>query len=452
MVRADTRTGGREAAGGVIGGGGALAVGKPATATAPGFSWVKLTDVARLESGHTPSRRQDSYWNGGIPWVGIRDATGNHGRVITQTAQNISQAGLENSSARILPEGTVCLSRTASVGYVVIMGAPMATSQDFVNWVCGPGISASYLRYILVSEQQAVRKFAHGSTHQTVYYPEAKAFHVCLPDKEEQQAIADVLGALDEKIALNERIAATARQLCRAFMQALWIEGGAPSLTDRDIELREGWRRTSLGQLCAEGAGAIQTGPFGSQLHASDYVRSGIPSVMPQNIGDNVISEGGIARIAEADADRLSKYLLAEGDIVYSRRGDVKRRALVREHEAGWLCGTGCLRVRVGTATRPLFMSYYLGEPEIQDWVARHAVGATMPNLNTSILGEVPVVLPPADVVDGVHERLAAMDRSTVQVTNENRTLADLRDTLLPQLVTGKLRVKDAVRAVEEAV
>ncbi|MEU3406839.1 restriction endonuclease subunit S [Streptomyces sp. NPDC006670] len=273
-----------------------------------------------------------------------------------------------------------------------------------------------------------------------------------LPPRAEQQAIAEVLGALDDKMALNGQIAATICMLCRAVMEALWGAGRVPSLTDREGTLANGWRRVTLGQLCAEGGGLIQTGPFGSQLHASDYVESGIPSVMPQNIGDNVISEDKIARIKGSDAERLSKYLLAEGDIVYSRRGDVKRRALVREHEAGWLCGTGCLRVRLGTSTSPLFISYYLGEPAIQDWIAQHAVGATMPNLNTSILGEVPVVLPPNEVVDRVHERLAALDASAAHVTHENRTLAELRDTLLPELVTGKLRVKDAARAVQEFV
>jgi type I restriction enzyme, S subunit len=268
----------------------------------------------------------------------------------------------------------------------------------------------------------------------------------------EQLAIAEVLGALDDKIAVNERIAVTSRNLSRAVMEELWVKGGVTSRVSGSAIPRSGWRRTTLGALCASGGGSIQTGPFGSQLHASDYVESGIPSVMPQNIGDNFISEQGIARIASADAQRLSKYLLMEGDIVYSRRGDVKRRALVRNYEAGWLCGTGCLRVRVGTAAKPLFISHYLGEPEIQDWIVQHAVGATMPNLNTAILGDVPVVLPPRHELAWVDDRLSGLDASVAHVQHENRTLAELRDTLLPLLTTGKLRVKDAVRSVEEAL
>lgn len=95
------------------------------------------------------------------------------------------------------------------------------------------------------------------------------------------------------------------------------------------------WLPTTLGEACKRGGGDIQTGPFGSQLHAADYVPAGIPSIMPQNIGDNRISEDGIARITDEDAQRLSRYLVRPGDIVYSRRGDVERRALIRDHEDG---------------------------------------------------------------------------------------------------------------------
>ena len=85
----------------------------------------------------------------------------------------------------------------------------------------------------------------------------------------------------------------------------------------------------ALGVIFQEGGGDIQTGPFGSQLHASDYVLSGIPSIMPANIKEGRVSEEGLARISEVDAKRLSKYLTKAGGIVYGRRGDVERCALI---------------------------------------------------------------------------------------------------------------------------
>lgn len=115
---------------------------------------------------------------------------------------------------------------------------------------------------------------------------------------------------------------------------------------------------------------------------------------MPQNIGDNRISEDGIARITPEDAQRLSRYLVHAGDIVYSRRGDVERRALIRDNENGWLCGTGCLRIRFGEGVNPSYAAHYLGHPLVREWIVRHAHGATMPNLNTSILSALPFVVP----------------------------------------------------------
>ncbi|WP_138381166.1 restriction endonuclease subunit S [Luteithermobacter gelatinilyticus] len=184
------------------------------------------------------------------------------------------------------------------------------------------------------------------------------------------------------------------------------------------------WVLTTLGEVAASGGGNIQTGPFGSQLHASDYVEHGIPSVMPQNIGDNRITEKGIARITAEDAERLSRYLLQPGDIVYSRRGDVERRALIRPNQAGWLCGTGCLRVRLGEGpVMPEFAAYYLAHPDVRAYIVQHAVGATMPNLNTSILSSVPFLVPPRGEQEQICEILGALDDKIELNRRMNETL-----------------------------
>lgn len=137
-------------------------------------------------------------------------------------------------------------------------------------------------------------------------------------------------------------------------------------------EFPRSWERTNLGEICDRTGGNIQTGPFGSQLHASDYVAIGIPSIMPVNIGDNRIKENDIKRITEADAQRLSKHRVQPGDIIYSRRGDVERHALIRDKETGWLCGTGCVKVRIGNGeVDSKFVSYYLEHPSIRQWIVQ---------------------------------------------------------------------------------
>lgn len=166
---------------------------------------------------------------------------------------------------------------------------------------------------------------------------------------------------------------------------------------EQSDRMKAGWTMTALGKLCQSGGGDIQTGPFGSQLHSADYVPDGIPCIMPTNIAVEGIQPDGIARIKQKDAERLERYRVKAGDIVYSRRGDVEKCALVTERENGWLCGTGCLRVRLGNATvTSSFLHAYLSSPAVRAWIVRHSIGATMPNLNTGILESLPVEIPPS--------------------------------------------------------
>ena len=152
------------------------------------------------------------------------------------------------------------------------------------------------------------------------------------------------------------------------------------------------WTTLTLGEICDQVDGFIQTGPFGSQLHESDYSHEGIPVVMPKDIIQSRVVTDSIARVAPEHVERLSRHKLKPGDIVYGRRGDIGRQALIREPQAGWLCGTGCLRLSLGSSIiLPLFLHYYLCHTDVIGWIANQAVGATMPNLNTGILRSVSI-------------------------------------------------------------
>lgn len=472
--RVETKTGGRPATTGVIQGDYALSVGCPDTPAPRGWRWVPLADVARLETGHTPSRKHPEYWDGDVPWIGIKDATANHGRVINDTFQHTNELGIANSSARVLPAHTVCLSRTASVGYVVVMGRPMATSQDFVNWVCSDAIDYRYLKAVLLAERNSFLRFASGTTHQTIYFPEVKAFHVCLPPIEEQRAIADIVSVLDDKIELNRRMNGTLEAMARALFKSWFVdfdpvrakvEGRNPGLPEHiadlfpdDFEISDrgeipaGWGECSLGGFVESFGGAIQTGPFGSQLHASDYVDTGVPVIMPQDMAGRRVSTARIARIRESDAERLARHRLKEGDIVYSRRGDVERHVLIGRREVGWLCGTGCLLVRPGPhCPSPLFVSLFLDQADTKSWIVQHAIGATMPNLNTGILSRAPIIDPGVEIIRIFSELVRPLEERSIHNSVQNESLSDLRTALLPELITGLLRVQNG-SAISEAM
>ena len=151
---------------------------------------------------------------------------------------------------------------------------------------------------------------------------------------------------------------------------------------------------SQLFQLCIEKNG-VQTGPFGSQLHKEDYVAQGTPIITVEHLGDNRIIHIDTPFVTDDDKNRLKKYQMKEGDIIFSRVGSVDRRALVRKDEDGWLFSGRCLCVRVDkTKINPTYLSYFFGLESFKKYIRGIAVGATMPSINTKILSDVPVYYP----------------------------------------------------------
>lgn len=155
---------------------------------------VKLTYVAQLGSGHTPSRSHPEWWTDCyIPWITtgeVQQVRDDRLEVLTTTRESISALGLANSSAEVHPAGTVVLCRTASAGYSAVMGSDMATSQDFATWTCGPRLDPLFLLWCLrAMRPDLLGRLAMGSTHKTIYMPDIQSIRVPLPTKEEQQQI-----------------------------------------------------------------------------------------------------------------------------------------------------------------------------------------------------------------------------------------------------------------------
>ncbi len=207
------------------------------------------------------------------------------------------------------------------------------------------------------------------------------------------------------------------------------------------------WTETTLGALARDGKG-FQTGPFGSELKAAEYLPAGragtpdrgtpdrgVPVAMPRDLVAGRVSTAAIARVAEERAEKLDRHRVRPGDLLVGRRGKLGRSALVTAVEDGWVCGTGCLRVRLGPGVEPRYLIQYLGWPATIDWLAANAVGQTMPHLNTKILGRLPVRLPPPHAQRKIAEVLESVDaaaRSTRAVIDRLLTVRDglLRDLL----------------------
>ena len=154
----------------------------------------------------------------------------------------------------------------------------------------------------------------------------------------------------------------------------------------------------------------IQTGPFGSQLHKEDYVENGTPIVTVEHLGNKDFSEQNLPRVSNSDKERLKKYVLKEGDIVFSRVGSVDRCSYVDKTHEGWMFSGRCLRVRPNTEIDSEYLYYYFCLDEIKEFVRNIAVGATMPSINTKLLGEVTVRLPNLVQQKKIVDVLSAID------------------------------------------
>ena len=185
--------------------------------------------------------------------------------------------------------------------------------------------------------------------------------------------------------------------------------------------------QTTIGAICDQFGGEVQTGPFGSQLHASDYSKSGIPVVMPQDMIAGKISCNDIARVSAAHVTRLRQHKLQVGDIVFSRRGDVTRFALITPAEEGWLCGTGSIRIRLNCDDIDTgYLRHFLKQESVGDWLVRHAKGVTMANLNTGIIRAIPLTYP----VRREQRRIAAILDKSDTLRTKRKYARELLDSL----------------------
>ena len=449
------RTGGREATTGVIPGRIALSVGCPDLPPPKGWAWTPLSSIAQLESGHTPSRKHPEYWDGGVPWIGIKDATENHGRILADTNQHVSELGLENSSARLLPANTVCLSRTASVGFVVVMGRPMATSQDFVNWICGPKIEPHYLKYVLLAENEALWRFASGTTHQTIYYPEAKAFHVCLPPLAEQKAIAAVLGALDDKIELNRRMNATLEAMARALFQSWFVDfdpvrakldGRKPLGLDKATAafFPAAFQDSTLGQI-------PQGWETGSILRQADLLSGGTPKTDVPTYWN-----GGVPWASAKDVSQCGEAFLVSTERTITKLGVEESSTKIIPAFATVVVARGATTGRLTMFGHAMAMNQTcyglrskVGAPFALNCNVRHFIdrlvqgghGSIFDTITTSTFEATDVLLAPKEVLLAFNKRVAPLFQQVHANLQQSLTLATLRDTLLPKLLSGEVQI-----------
>jgi type I restriction enzyme S subunit len=328
-------------------------------------------------------------------------------------------------------------------------------SPDYVVFQTDPGrLLPNYLDHIRHSGlwRSYVGATGDGSVRVRIYFDQLSRYQLPLPPLPEQHKIAAFLTAVDDKLDIISRQIDATQALKQGLMQILFSQGvGTQDATGRWIphtkfkdselgEIPEGWLITTLGEICS---GALQTGPFGSQLHAAEYQDEGVPVLMPKDLSKCRANLSTAARIAPERAEELAKHKLAAGDLLFSRRGDVARFALIDEQSAGALCGTGCLKAKPSEGYSSAYIAHLLQLDVVRAWLEQNAVGQTMPNMNTGILASLPLIAPAKkqeqEEIAGI---LDSVDAKTGLLISKQLHFQTLKRGLMQKLLTGEWRLK----------
>lgn len=295
-----------------------------------------------------------------------------------------------------------------------------------------------------------------------LYWDQFKQMRSPCPLRAEQEAIVRFLdwanGRLERAIRAKRKVIALLTEQKQAIIQRAVARGLDPGVALKASgvswlgETPEHWDVRAIGAASA----LIQTGPFGSQLHSHEYVTGGTPVINPSHMAAGHLSPSSQVTISSAKVAELSRHMLKCGDVVIARRGELGRCALVGPSEEGWICGTGSLLLRCKLSDlRPAFFQLVFSSSGVSDMLSLSSIGATMANLNASVVARLRIPLPPVREQDAIAEFVDAetrrFEKMAAHLADEIELLRQYRTRLVADVVTGKLDVRDAATRLPDA-
>lgn len=314
-------------------------------------------------------------------------------------------------------------------------------SSEFVVLRSKGDVTSEFLFYYLSQDKFRIagaRVMSGAVGHKRVPKEYVEDYEIPLPPLEEQKRIVAILDEAFEGIekaqANAEKNLANARELFESQITSLFTHE------------REGW----ITQKLYEAVFSVSTGPFGSMLHKSDYIKGGIPIVNPINITDNEINPTDNKTVSLKTAEKLSAYTLDPDYIVIGRRGEIGRCAVVQADQAGWVCGTGCFYIKPSKVLNPYFLSLLLRSSKYRMDLERLATGATMKNLSNSSLKNLTISFPKnveeqEEFVIKIDELRARTGALAEIYEQKLKDLAELKQSLLQKAFSGELTSSNIV-------
>ncbi len=426
--------------------------------------WERTTlgNIASLYSGGTPSRDQARYWGGTIPWVSAKDMKRFR---LDDSEDHLTAEGAANGT-RLIPAGTILLlTRGMTLLHdipICVTQREMAFNQDVKAIQPKRNVSSDFLAYLLLGNKErllaAVDLAGHGTGRLNT--EEIKGLEFLLPPEAEQRAIAGILSTLDDKIELNRRMSETLEAMARALFKSWFVDfdpvrakmegrdpGLAKPLTDLfpdrlvDSELGEIPERWKVEPICAL---ADVVGGSTPKTERTEYWDDGTHHwVTPKDLSglSTPVLLATERKITASGLAQISSGLLPEGTVLLSSRAPIGYLAIA---EIPVAINQGFIAMKAHTGISNLYLLRWAEAAHAE--IESRANGSTFLEISKSSFRPIPAVAPSSAVMDAFDRISRPMYRSLVNLQRESRALANLRDALLPQLVSGELRVSDAER------
>lgn len=307
-------------------------------------------------------------------------------------------------------------------------------SSEYIVLRPAPVLNTEFLYYYLAQPtflDEGARTMTGAVGHKRITKEFVESYPIPLPPLPEQRRIVAILDEAIEGIATAK---ANAEKNLKNAQEV--FEGHVDKLFS---ERRSTWKEAPLSAFAV----SISTGPFGSLLHKSDYVSDGVPLVNPINIVDGSIIPNPDKLIDDSTKQRLQSYVLAEGDIVVGRRGEIGRCAVVGREEAGWVCGTGCFFIRPQPTVRASFIANLIRSSSYRSQLESASTGATMQNLSNVALGNLLIAIPDLNEQDAILNAIDKLSEESLRLAfiyeQKITALDELKKSLLHQAFTGAL-------------
>lgn len=343
---------------------------------------------------------------------------------------------------------------TGGMANVKYFNGEAAYSTDTYVLGIKENICPKFMYYVLLFLKQYIDiNYFQGSGLKHLQKKDFKHHEIIIPEsKDEQQRIADTLSKLDDSLSKTQSLINKYELIKRGLMQDL-LTFGIDSKGNKRSEnthkfkdsplgrIPEEWEWVELGKIIEKGKGVIQTGPFGSSLHANEYVSAGCAVIMPQDIMTNSIDWENISHITEDKKQSLRKHIVRKKDLLFARRGDLSKCVVIEEGENA-ICGTGCLLLRPNSAKiNPYWLKDIYQQLKTQSQLLSMAVGTTMQNINANILSNLSLAFPSLFEQNIISAVIREQNDVIRRLEYDKRKYQQIKQGLLSDLITGKVRI-----------